>query len=68
MPGPVTSAVSNGPNELIKQGAASVVTQTSDVTALLDADAVPGRTARRPGVGREFSHQFLAPDTPKRSL
>lgn len=68
VPGPVTSAVSNGPNELIKQGAASVVTQTSDVTALLDADAVPGRTARRPGVGREFSHQFLAPDTPKRSL
>ena len=36
VPVPVTSAVSNGPNELIKQGAASVVTQASDVIALLD--------------------------------
>jgi len=29
--GPVTSAISTGPNELIKQGFASVITQGSDV-------------------------------------
>ena len=39
VPGLVTSAASNGPNELIKQGIASLVTQPDDVTDLLDANA-----------------------------
>lgn len=41
VPGPVTSVASAGPNELIKQGLASLVTQPSDVIALLDADPNP---------------------------
>ncbi|MFN8183771.1 MAG: DNA-processing protein DprA [Candidatus Nanopelagicales bacterium] len=62
VPGPVTSVTSSGPNELIKQGVASVVTQASDVIALLDAEVAPERAAssvrgdrafdyRRPGSG-----------------
>src|SRR5690606_15942580 len=44
VPGPVTSVTSAGPNELIKQGLASLVTQSSDVIDLLDADRTQDRT------------------------
>lgn len=53
VPGPVTSAVSNGPNELIKHGVASVITQTSDVIALLDADETPRPGVMQFGLGRD---------------
>lgn len=56
VPGPVTSAVSNGPNQLIKQGAASVVSQASDVIALLDADERADRSVTRSVIGRDFRH------------
>ena len=68
VPGPVTSAASAGPNELIKQGFASLVTQRSDVIDLLDADRTPDRTVTRPEVGREFGHRRPSPGTPGRSL
>ncbi|WP_197536644.1 DNA-processing protein DprA [Microlunatus phosphovorus] len=56
VPGPVTSAVSNGPNQLIKQGVASVVSQASDVIALLDADERADRSVTRSVIGRDFRH------------
>lgn len=68
VPGPVTSVASAGPNELIKQGFASLVTQPSDVIDLLDADRTPDRTVTRPEVGREFGHRHPSPGTPGRSL
>ncbi|MBN9152398.1 MULTISPECIES: DNA-processing protein DprA [Microbacterium] len=52
VPGPVTSVASAGPNELIKQGLASVVTQASDVIALLEADTVVHDVMNRSGFGR----------------
>ena len=51
VPGPVTSAASNGPNELIKQGIASLVTQPDDVTDLLDANASEDPSVTRLGSG-----------------
>ncbi|QOR69179.1 DNA-protecting protein DprA [Ruania alkalisoli] len=44
VPGPVTSIVSQGPHELIKQGQASLATETSDITRLLDSG--PARRQR----------------------
>jgi len=57
VPGSVTSAVSNGPNELIKQGVASVITQTSDVIALLDADEAPERAGNSVRGDRVFGYR-----------
>lgn len=54
VPGPVTSAVSNGTNELIKQGIASVVTQTGDVIALLDRDEADHRSSDRPRIAQDM--------------
>lgn len=68
VPGPVTSVASAGPNELIKQGLASLVTQPSDVIALLDADPNPGRAVTRPEAGCEFGHRHPSQGTPGRSL
>lgn len=68
VPGPVTSVTSAGPNELIKQGFASTVTQPSDVIELLDADSNPGRVVTRPEAGREFGHRRPPRGTPGRSL
>jgi DNA processing protein len=51
VPGPVTSAASTGPKELIKQGLATLVTQPSDVVAMLDADETPDRLVRHPEFG-----------------
>lgn len=68
VPGPVTSVASAGSNELIKQGLASLVTQPSDVIALLDADPNPGRAVTRPEAGREFGHRHPSQGTPGRSI
>lgn len=68
VPGPVTSAVSNGPNELIKQGAASVVTQASDVIALLDGAESTGKNLTRSAAGHEFGGYRLAPGGSGRSI
>ena len=67
VPGPVTSVTSAGPNELIKQGFASLVTQPSDVIELLDGDPNSGRAVTRPA-GREFGHGHPSQGTPGRSL
>ncbi|MBS1698405.1 MAG: DNA-protecting protein DprA [Actinobacteria bacterium] len=67
VPGPVTSATSATPNDLIKQGLASLVTQADDVIALLDAEPVHVRAATRIEVGQEFSRR-QPPATPGRSL
>ena len=67
VPGPVTSASSSGPNELIRQGLATLVTQPSDVIALLDADA-PSRAVTRLETGRDFSQRRPSPGTPGRSI
>lgn len=67
VPGPVTSAASSGPNQLIKQGLASFVTEPHDVIALLDADDTPGKAVTRQ-VGPEFGHRRPEPGTPGRSL
>lgn len=68
VPGPVTSVTSAGPNELIKQGFASLVTHTGNVIDLLDSDPNPGRAVKRPEAGREFGHRRPSPGTPGRSL
>lgn len=68
VPGPLTSAASTGPNELIKQRFASLVTQPSDVIALLDADDPPKPAVTRPELGQEFGHRRPEPGTPGRSL
>ncbi|WP_167131769.1 DNA-processing protein DprA [Paramicrobacterium chengjingii] len=67
VPGPVTSAASSGPNELIRQGFATLVTQPSELIALLDAGA-PDRVAKRSEVGRGFSPQHPSSGTPGRSI
>ena len=54
VPGPVTSAASAGPNELIKQGVASVVTQPNDLIALLDAENPSELSAVRLELGRQL--------------
>lgn len=68
VPGPVTSVTSAGPNELIKQGFASTVTQPSDVIELLDADPNPRRAVTRQEAGHEFGHRHPSQGTPGRSL
>lgn len=68
VPGPVTSAASAGPNELIKQGLASLVAQAGDVIALLDAEPAPGQTAGRSEVGRQLGHSRQRPDMRGHSL
>lgn len=67
VPGPITSAASSGPNQLIKQGLASLVTEPNDVIALLDADDATTQAVTRQ-VGPEFSHRRSEPGTPGRSL
>ncbi|WP_447947438.1 DNA-processing protein DprA [Microbacterium lacticum] len=67
VPGPVTSAASSGPNELIRQGFATLITQPSDLIALLDADA-PRRAVTLPEVGRDFGHRRPSPGTQGHSI
>ena len=51
VPGPVTSVASSGPNELIRQGVAALVTRPDDVIALLDSTTSPPQSARVPDYG-----------------
>lgn len=67
VPGPVTSAASSGTNQLIRHGQAKLVTQPSDVIALLDADA-PGHPISGSEVGRDFGQRRPSPGTPGRSI
>lgn len=57
VPGPVTSVTSVGPHELIKRGVAQVVSDTADVTAMLDSLGDPARLLNRETPG----HQLAAP-------
>lgn len=63
VPGPVTSATSNGPNQLIKRGVASVITQASDVIALLDTDEAPERAATSVRGERAFVYRRPSSET-----
>ncbi len=68
VPGPVTSVTSSGPNELIKQGFASLVAQSSDVIALLDADNGRSRGLAQSELGQEFGYRRPTPGAPGRSI
>ncbi|WP_263970006.1 DNA-protecting protein DprA [Pseudoclavibacter sp. CFCC 14310] len=68
VPVPVTSAASTGPNELVKQRFASLVTQSSDVIALLDADGPSTPAVTRPEPGQQFDRRRPEPGRPGRSL
>lgn len=68
VPGPVTSVASAGPNELIKQGFASLITHTGNVIDLLDAEAAEGNTVAASRHGHDLGRQRSGPDTRGRSL
>lgn len=68
VPGPVTSAASSGPNELIKQGVASVITQAGDVIALLDGAEPTSKNLTRSAAGHEFGGYRSAPGGSGRSI
>lgn len=68
VPGPVTSAASSGPNELIRQGFATLITQPSDVITLLDEDETPARTIGRSGLDNELGRRCSTPDSGGRSI
>lgn len=58
VPGPVTSAVSSGTNRLIADGAARLVTNADDITALLNnpqPDA-PHRSSITAAMGTDATH------------
>lgn len=54
VPGPVTSAASQGSNDLIKRGVASIVTETSDVTKMLDSGQPRRVSVARTGLGSDM--------------
>ncbi len=60
VPGPVTSAVSSGPNQLIQQGFAQLITEPSELLALLDAD-VPGQDVVRAEPTQELHRSHPGP-------
>ena len=62
VPGPVTSVASSGPNELIRQGVAALVTRPDDVIALLDNTTSPPQSARVPDYGVGASAQTTSRD------
>ena len=68
VPGPVTSAASAGPNELIKQGLASLVTHTGNVIDLLDTEASEREAVTPSRLGYSLSRQRSGPDARGRSL
>lgn len=68
VPGPVTSVVSTGPNELIKQGLAAVVTQASDVIVLLDADETTSQSTMRAQVRHQLGSHRPSPGVSGRSI
>lgn len=54
VPGPA-SAVSQGSNDIIKRGVASMVTESSDVTRMLESGQGDARALRAPSWGRTCS-------------
>lgn len=68
VPGPVTSAVSAGAHDLIKRGIATMATETSDITRLLDGEPTSGRGIDRPVMGQEFTYRRPSPGAPGRSI
>ena len=68
VPGPVTRAASAGPNELIKQGLASLVTHTGNVIDLLDTEASEREAVTPSRLGYSLSRQRSGPDARGRSL
>ncbi|WP_040283211.1 DNA-processing protein DprA [Tessaracoccus massiliensis] len=64
VPGPVTSATSHGPHELLHTGNARLVTCAADVEEL-----ITDRATHRPGLSAEFTqHMGPAAGPPERSL
>ena len=64
VPGPVTSATSHGPHELLRAGRAQVVTSAADVEEL-----IKDRTIHRAGLSAEFIRRKApAAGPPERSL
>ncbi len=55
VPGPITSAASSGPNELLKRGVAWLITESSDVTALLDNDVMKRETMKPQELGNALT-------------
>lgn len=68
IPGPVTSAVSAGAHDLIKDGIATMATETSDITKLLDGDPASRRGLDQPALGQEFTYRRSSPGAPGRSI
>lgn len=62
VPGPVTSAASSGTHRLMREGVASLITDATDVTVLLDPPAGDGENAfeREPGIPRSTHRQGRA--------
>ncbi|MGO4680254.1 DNA-processing protein DprA [Microbacterium sp. 2MCAF23] len=60
VPGPITSAASAGCHRLLQDGTATVITNTGDITTLLDAG--PGAVAFRRDAARQASHTIEMPD------
>lgn len=68
VPGPVTSIVSQGPHELIQQGHASLATETSDITLLLDNGPTQGRSTGHTPLGPVFTRGRPNTDPPGHSV
>lgn len=68
VPGPVTSAVSAGVHDLVKRGIAAMVTETSDITSLLDSGLATRHGPIRPLMGEAFTYRRAAPGAPGRSI
>lgn len=68
VPGPVTSIVNQGPHELIGQGVASIATETSDITQLLDGGQTSARAPLRQAFNETLTTKGRRSDPPERSL
>lgn len=62
VPGPITSATSSGPNDLLKRGIAEVVTSAQDVAALLDLPDNARGTSRQAGLGQRREPPSVRPE------
>lgn len=54
LPGPVTSTTSQGPHDLIRQGVASIATETRDIAMLLDSGQPHRASMTRTDVGSDI--------------
>lgn len=68
VPGPVTSAASSGPNELIRHGIAALVSQPSDIVALLDTDETPDLGLRHLELGPSLGQRRQQTEPGRRSI